>query len=72
MVNGTWTLVPEQSQNIPSAFVGTRISANSDWVLSTVPEPQEYGLAFSAGLASFVLLLRRRGFRSVTRLCLQR
>lgn len=57
-MNGGWNFVPDASQNLPTLFVATSISSNSDWILSTVPEPVESGILFGLSLMGFISLRR--------------
>ena len=56
-------LIPNGDQDIAAAFYATRISSNSAWILSTVPEPRSYGIAAVLGLAAFVALRKRALWR---------
>ena len=52
--SGIWVPITDQASDIPSAFLATRISANSAWIDSvTVPEPGEYAAFASLSLLAF-------------------
>ena len=63
-VTKTWDYITPQTNNIPSSFYATSISARQDWVESViVPEPSAAALT-GLGLVVFVATVRRRAQRA--------
>ena len=63
-VTKTWDYITPQTNNIPSSFYATSISARQDWVESViVPEPSAAALT-GLGLVVFGATVRRRAQRA--------
>jgi len=57
-MDGNWHLVTDSSIDIPGNFYATRISSNSEWIASVVPEPRDYALFAALALLGFATLRR--------------
>lgn len=59
--SGTWTLIPDLTEDIPSYFYSTRISSEIDWITSIVgiPETSTISLVIGALLLPTAIFRRR-------------
>lgn len=55
-----YTLIPDETVDLPSSFYATRMSSYDDWIQTVIPEPKHYALTIGLGLLALMGYRRSR------------